>query len=433
MNALRLAFNLLRIPRLFASLLLFPLILGLLLVYAQLVLTGVVLNAVERRNPAQMQSKLERRRVFHVGRFLLFGDGGERPAARVCRWVQMIDRDGVPFEAPPSEECAPDRLDVALRVREPATFDARQYEGVFQGATDRLHLCRECQPDIVIDLRGEERRTEVSSVWGMLVLSLLGESPQANTQMLQALREFEAMQNMLGSVSLHLPGFEEPIELRRAGGRVAIIFNSAGLILIALWLALKAHRRVLEYLSGSGALLPMVAATGKTSFYGAIWILTATRVGAFLLAAVPLTLSALVELGKGEALRRVFGGSTLILLLWIAAMGAALSLATLVGSISELKQRHAVTSVLYRWVPLVLCGFGATLWSLSFLLDGSNAAFLRAMVAVVPVVGTVPIVLAPIFRPEVGVLFVHFVLSVLGFMVAMHTNARWFAAHVEEL
>jgi len=207
----------------------------------------------------------------------------------------------------------------------------------------------------------------------------------------------------------------------------------ASLVIISLWLALKAHRKVLDYFARNGALLPMVAATGKGVFYAAIWILTLTRVAAFVCAAVPITFFGLTGLLSDRQLDQMIKINSPEFVLWVLALLASLSLATLIASIADLKHRHQFFSIGYRYVPLFFCLAGGFVWTGSFLFDGPFFGYFRALLSALPIVGAASILVAPVMQPQLSVLVVHLLLTSVLLVVALKRNARWFAAHLEEL
>lgn len=429
MKGLKLAWSLIRVPKLFASLLLLPLLFSFILVIIQLIISSMFLQVINR-DSKQMESYYQEFEQENVARQIIFGQGKPLAKIKVCRWIAG---DAIGGEVPPSDACEPDRLDVALLVDDPATFDATSYEETFNGNTTRLHLCKNCHPDIVIDLKSEGIHSEIKSLWGLGVMGLAFASPEVREHHLNAFRDAEKIKSLLGKRYFQPVGFRNPIRLDGLESVVALILNIAGLIVISLWLALKAHRKVLDYFARNGALLPMVAATGKNTFYSALWIITLMRVGFFLLASLPITCITFSETLREEHLHMFFGDDPSGFVLWAAAIVSSLSLATLIASIADLQHRRSILTIMYRYLPILLCFLGALLWSASFIADGAIASFIRNLTTALPVVGVAPILVAPIFRPQFTFLVVHILLTVGLFTIALKYNSRWFAAHLEEL
>lgn len=429
-SSLRLAYSLARIPRLFASLFLMPLLLSIVLLYGQMLITGIWLGT-NRSDPGEVAGALDRLKKENLGRRLLYGDGKELPEIKICRWTATL-QDGEEGEVAP-EDCSADLLDVAIHTQTPQTFDATAYRKIFNGNVEHLHLCRRCTPHIVIDASSEAHSTTVRSVWGLMVLSLIRFNEQSNQTFVKMAEDFHEIRTALGPVELLAHGFVAPINFRNMTPALAITLNVAGLFLLTMWLALRAHRKVLDYFSRSGALLPMVAATGQGTFYGALWLLTFARVVAFLLASVPLLISGFCELFPARSIGEIFDLAYVGIALWATTLAISLSLATLISSIAELKQRHHVLSFFYRYVPLILSGSGLLIWSISFLFDSTFAGALRNLISALPILGIGPVLLAAIFKPYTACLLIHLVSSILLGALILRHNARWFAAHLEEL
>lgn len=429
-KAIHLTLSLIRIPHLAVSLFLFPLLISLGLVVIQLVVTGVLLKASSLEAPQSLlanqhpdESSLLRR--------ILYGSPEPRQVLRVCRWVSAA-QDGV-HEDPPNTDCAPDRLDVALRVVDPGTFDPSRYVELFSGQVDRLHVCKSCQPDAVITIDSAGRpRSEVYSVYALGVLSLAYSKGEVRDQRSQLRRNIGDITKSFGELHLHLPDVEGGIGISQLRSSVPFTLNVGFLVLIALWLALRAHRKVLDYFSHNNVLLPLVAACGKGRFYAALWMLTVLRVGSFLLASVPMVFFGLQDIA-GPDVFRVLEMPVWWLLIWTAALVLAFGLATVVASIAELKHRHSVLSLCYKVMPILVALIGTIVWSGSFVLPTESMATLRVWLSAIPIVGMTPIFLAPIIKLPLVPLLVHMVLCFALLRWALWHNAQWFAAHLEEV
>jgi hypothetical protein len=336
-------------------------------------------------------------------------------------------------EVPPNAECAPDLLDIALHTADVETLNVEPYRKLFDGTIDRLHVCSSCQPHVVISGDAKTNKTEVHSVWGLLVLSLAKFGSGSNESYLHALEDMKEARNLVGPVQLYFQGLSEPVELQKTRTALALIINIAGLVLIATWLAIRAHRKVLDYFAYSGVLSPLVAATGRSTFYSALWILTLFRVGAFLLASIPIVALGLWELLDHKDMLALWERRQLVLILWLPALVLSFATATLIASIAELKQRHEMLSFMYRYAPLMAAGLGLLVWAGSFLVDSSTAAFVRVCITSLPIVGMGPILVAPIIPPQAITLVTHALLTLIICVVVLRHNARWFAAHLEEL
>lgn len=426
MRSIRLAIALLKIPRLFGTLFLFPLLISIVVVAMQVVFTVLMVQSISNTSDP-VEQRVERTKDMNFGRLLLYGHGEPLAAIRLCRWRE-IERQGRTVEVPPSRECLPGRLDIALHVDEPATFDPAFYQSAFDGNVEQLHLCKRCRPDVIIALNDGSTRSEIRSIWGLVLVNMIRFNP---TQYVESLKEIQHVSGIFGERTLYLSGFDDPIAMDRTYTILALTMNLAGIIIIALWLALKAHRKVLDYFSHSGALLPMVAASGHGAFYGAIWVLTLARVGAFFGAAIPMTYYGFIRLLERDDLNPFFFDGRV--LVWLVTLTASLALATLIASIAELKHRHSLLSFTYKYMPILICFLGGILWASTFLLESSAALMLRSVTTALPLLGTASILLGPVFRPSTITLAIHLGMSIALLMLALRYNSRWFAAHLEEI
>lgn len=433
MRALRLAFSLVRIPKLFLSLIFFPLVLSILLVYMQLLATGLILRGTER-DARSYENGLRSLQNSNLTKQLLFKGGNSPTNLKLCRWKTIPGPNNTQIEYPPADsDCQPDRLDAALWVNDPASFNASEYISIFQGNIQRLHICLVCKPDVVIDLRGEKPKTNIFSVWGALVLGLIQFNESIVAPRIEAYQGYDQIMSAIGEIYFNWYGMKAPANISSAKSSLALIFNIASIVIITLWLAMKAHRKVLDYFSDSGVLLPMVAAMGKSEFYSAIWLLTGFRVLAFLLAAVPILYFGFKQFDQ-ESWTASFETITWInLLIWILAISSSMALATLVASIADLKHRHQLLSFAYRYIPLLLAVIGSLAWMVSFVGDGYVAYLARNIIGALPLLGMTPILVAPVFQPATLVLLIHTILTLLLFAIVMRQNVRWFAAHIEEI
>jgi len=384
--------------------------------------------------PSTDENKKEKGESFAYLREILLGSKEPLAETKVCRWVRVKKNDAF-VELPPSAECSPDKLDIALIVNDPASFDPKEYLSLFGGNAKRVHLCHTCHPDVMIDLRSEEKLTKVTSVWGLLLLGL-GRNSKLVERRQEMSESVHQADSLMGTISFKTHSLLEEVPISDAPPLVALVFNILSLVVIALWLALKAHRRVLDYFARSGALLPMVAATGKGTFYGAVWVLTILRVFAFLGAGISATIFVFTELSESQGVS--FGdsflqGSYLHIAVWLFAICGTFGFATLIASVSDLRQRHDWWSALYMSLPLIVCGIGSLIWASLFLFDTPITGGIRNVIVSLPVIGMTPMVLTPLFQPPLYVLIIHGTLAFIGVGILAKKNANWFAAHLEDL
>lgn len=427
-RALHIALALLRIPHLALSLFAFPLILSIIIVCAQILITGAVVQMVSSSS-ASIAAATPSQNNFHIARWLIYGSGATRPPLKVCRW-QI--RDGV--ELPPDSDCAPDRLDIAIHVPNPESYDVSTFAHLFDGHVDRLHVCETCAPDVIItpQPRGKTSST-ARSVFGLTLLFLPYSNKTVGDRRIALHSAIDNIQEALGSVSMHIPEISDAVGISSLKGTLPIAANVALLVIIALWLALRAHRKVLDYFSRNDVLLPLAATCGRNTFYSAIWVLTLLRVGCFLCASIPLMYVGLADILSTNVKGLEFPFSLSTSLVWLVALISTLSFATVIASIAELQHRHALLSVAYRFLPLVGAFLGALVWGGSFILPYSSLGTFRLVFSSLPVVGITPILLAPITNLSWIPMIIHAGLASLALLWMLRRNARWFAAHLEEV
>jgi hypothetical protein len=381
----------------------------------------------------QRTVKDRRQESTNMLRSILYGDGKPRPPLTICRWVD--DSTAAGGEAPPSAACNPDRLDVAVHAEEGVVLDVALLTKWFEGQVDRLHICRGCQPDVVISVpRSGNPKSEARSIYGLGVLFLgLARKDEkvleVQTGYLQALDEF---QGLIGTPFFLIPEASSLVELSPGNVLMPFTLNTVVLTIIALWLALRAHRKVLEYFSNNGVLLPLAAATGKRNFYSAVWLLTALRVMCFLGAAIPMCYVGLKDISGPDSFAELKPHRELIVV-WLVVLVSTIGFLTTLSSVADLKHRTSFFSILYRYVPFLLAVVGALLWSGSFLLATDASGDFRLVLASIPVIGLMPLMLAPILQLPMSVLVVHGVLSLVGLFAVVRVNSTWFAAHLEEV
>jgi hypothetical protein len=433
MNALQLAFAFVRVSRLFRTLFLFPLVISLVLVYCQLLITGAFLSATNN-DPKFIQEKIKSNHKNNFVRKFLLKTETPLTHLEICRWssqdAEVLNKT---LLHPQKPECVLEKYDVVIQTADPVGFNVSEYVPIFTGNFRRLHLCQKCYSDIVIHRKDGEISSHTYSIWGLALLSLTDFSGETIDNYFKVLDQVDRVSELTGERYLHGEGFIQAFKVSDLANTLGIVANIAFIMIIALWLSLRAHRRVLEYFADTDALLPMVAATGKNNFYGAIWLLTLLRVSAFLVCAIPFCLISLKSLTNSSLQEIFFGGDFLAFIIWLIALSASMSLAALLASIADLKHRYFLLSFTYRYVPLLLCFVGGGIWVLVFLFPFPSVEWVRDVVASLPLIGMTPILLAPVFTPKYGILVLNTLLTTSLLVIAARHNARWFAAHLEDL
>ena len=430
MKALHLALSLVRVPRLFVTLLLWPLCIGLVVAAVQIGASSSYLYVLDETMEEYEKRVKEEYPDERFIREYLFDRDEPFDDLRVCRWR---NENGV--EVAPSEDCSLDALDVTLIVKSPGSFDPQKYTDFFQGTVQRIHLCKSCGSDIRIHPEaGDKPISNVHSFkgYGVFFLARTAQGRGLRKHYVKVKSKVEDLKDLQGELFLHPEGFAHPVPLTGSQKTIVLMINTGLLLVVTLWLALRAHRKVLDYFARNDALLPLVAACGKNTFYRGIWIITMARVACFLLASLPATFYIYSHSLRDETISR-FVTSWSDFALWIICIGASLGSLTVIASIAELKHRHSWVSFLYKYVPLGVCIVGSLVWAMTIFYQGELSHVVQQVVSALPVLGISPVVLSPLFRVEANVLAVHAILASLLMSLALRRNARWFAAHLEEI
>jgi hypothetical protein len=436
---LRISLSLMRIPRLFATLFLFPLLITLVLVFFQATTTVSLMNVADSYDTPTKRMK-RRQEEGHFIRQRLLGTNGLLPQIQLCIWNDVIgdsDKKGKAhkiLEQPtPIEGCKLDKFDIVLQVKDPSTFDAAPYQKRLNGKFQRLHLCKECKSDIVIAPESKPVTANLFSIQGLILLTAVRRSEQAELLAQKSDDRLKGSRAKLGKEILNLPGLYAPTSVSDLHATMIGILNIASLIIIASWLAMKSHRKVLDYFAASGALLPLVAASGRAIFYGSLWVLTGARVLCFLFSSAPFCYYVFSSVTAKHTNTFTFAGNTAAFGLWLISLTAMFSLSATIASISELRFRHSPLSFIFRYIPLLFCAFGGTIWGITLIVSSAQAVTVRDTIAALPLIGMIPVLLAPIFVPSDNVLALQSILSVTALVFAVRANTRWFGAHLEEL
>ena len=422
MESLRIAIALIRVPRLFLTILLFPLLMGFALAAGQLVITGLFLKTLNRTAAEIEGSQVLHQRKQFVAEYLR---SEKFETAKICEWHGS--------HPPEDPACVIRPLDVAIQSAS-RNEQTEELIRLFSAVTPRIHLCATCNADLTLRISGNGVETVITDVWGVLVLSAAqNEGSALLDRVLATIKERDRLRSVLGNVTIRLPGFRKPVNGTEFESTMALVFAASSILVIALWLALRAHRNVLDYFSKNGALTALVAATGKGEFYGALWCITAFRVFAFLIAVVPATCQLAYDLLSPQGRHAFMGNGISDLLLWLISIVSGLSVVMLIASVGELRQRDSPFSFLYKYLPVIAWALGSVVWVMTVLIPTPRMLMVRAVIASIPVVGLTPVMIAPALSPALSVLVWHALASSLLLALVLRANARWFAAHLEEL
>ena len=86
-----------------------------------------------------------------------------------------------------------------------------------------------------------------------------------------------------------------------------------------------------------------------------------------------------------------------------------------------------------RFLPLLGAFIGAVAWGASFIAPLHQCGVFRLIVSALPIVGIAPILVAPITGLPYTPMVIHSLLAIIGLTWLLKRNARWFAAHLEEV
>lgn len=409
-------------------------VVGVFVALGQLLVSTAFIGFVSE-TPADYQkrvtTKSEESRLI---RNILYGKEGDLAPLKICRWTASKPLE----EQAPGADCQIGPFEVAYQVDDPLSFNATELTSYLQGSTPKLHLCRNCRAAITITNKDGRLVSDVKGLraLGVFMLSDAQKTTDASSDYVSAkvtAREnLEKFRKIGGTILLHPAGFTHAINVSEATKTMLLIINTAVIAIVALWLSLKGHRKVLDYFAKNGALLPLVAACGNKQFYNAIWLVTLLRVAFFLLSVIPPTLLLFLRLIPEETLA-VFVPSAPDFILWLLSMLSGLACLAIIASIAELKQRHCLASFLYRYVPLLLAFLGTVVWFGAVFSESPYAWAVQQLISALPVLGISPVLLSPLFPLSSTILGVHSVVAAFLVLYVMHRNSKWFAAHLEEI
>jgi len=420
MNAILLAFSLIRVPRLFVSLLLLPLVVGLGIAILQAATSSLYFGVVdETAKQAQLRIDTDTSGNKWL-RTQLFDSAKPLGKIQVCDWSK--------------EKCEIKKHDIVIKTDGLEQFNLEEYKKFFQGSTRTLHLCNDCTADIVVTSKKDLVRSDINNISGLGVIMLTDSSSNAEAKkhFVEAKKTWEHFKDISGTVYLHTKGLDQAINMSQASKIMMLIMNTALIAIIAIWLSLRGHRKILDYFSYNGALLPLVAACGKSTFYNSLWIITILRVALFLIASLPTTIL-FYSYAVPEETLNVFFKNAPDFILWLSALTSSLCSLALIASIAELKKRYSITSLTYRYLPLVLCLFGTIVWAMSMFSSAQAAKSIQAIISCIPIVGISPIITSPLFNTNSTLVAAHSLLATCLVILLLRTNSKWFAAHLEEI
>ncbi len=419
MSSLSIALAFLRVRKLFASLFLWPLLIGLGIAFFQISVSVMFLSALEETADEYMERATKDNKEDQVLRSILLGSTINTDSPRICT---------------EQDTCAVNPLDLSLSVTESANLDIEKYSSFFSSLVNTIHVGHTCKTDLCVEVHDEkEAISHVStlSALGIYHLAQAKKQKEVKRHEYSARQEIEASEELVGDIFLFPRNSYRPIKITDSEKTFVFVMNIALIMLITIWLTLKAHKKILHYFSANGALLPLVAACGKQAFYRALWYLTFFRVLCFLLASVPASL-AFILFGTREIYLVDIVEEPLCFVLWVIALLATITLAALIGSLMELKVRHSAFSFLYTFLPLSFAFFGTLLWLGTLFITGTISVILQHVIISLPIAGVSPIILYPLVKMNPIFLVIHASLCLVCILILFKKNTDWFSAHLGE-
>ncbi|MBP9838468.1 MAG: hypothetical protein KBC84_07115, partial [Proteobacteria bacterium] len=212
-NAFKIAINLLSIPRLFASLLFWPIVIGLSCAVVQISASSAYIKFVEEK-PQDYIKRLNAPDEFseHMRNFLV-GRKSEFTEIKVCRWSEV---DGVE-KAPVDCEVHP--LDVAINTDNVTDYNQEQYLNLYKGNVERLHICKSCKTDMTIHTNLENKNvTTITSLHGILLHGLVETTvdKKLGDHFINFKVKAEEYKKTSGTILFYPSGFKSPINFSKA-------------------------------------------------------------------------------------------------------------------------------------------------------------------------------------------------------------------------
>lgn len=404
------ALSFMRIPKLFIDIFLLPCLISFFIILIQLVITSLVIGSVSTK--ADTQIKNTQAVTNPLRKFLL---GCEDCKLEVCRYEKSQIISG--------KNCEREFYDFTIYAPKPREFDLSPYLEQLNTHFKRVVICDDCEPSAIVLETSPVTEIHISSVWGLM---LYANSVQDSFKKLKASRDkTEEIKGKFGSLYLHIRGMGM-IKGEKLVQRLGVIANICSILVISVWLLVRAHRLILSYFARSGSLLPLVSFLGPP-FYSSIWILTLMRVLIFL---SPSTLAAYVVL-KAEYNIEFLPFADLIE--WLLALFSGFLLAGLTSSISDLKSRGNFRYIIFRYLPFLTTLIGGALWGLSLLFPLSFMVSLRSILTATPLLGLAPLILSPIFPVSKLVIAAACASNALCVYLLARANRTWFNSHLEEI
>jgi hypothetical protein len=430
MQFLRLTLYLLQVPRLLLSLIIFPVILAFGTIILQLISSVFFLSYLSSTETKKLEESLNNpRRTTNWVRDKLLGANDYEDTLKVCYW--SVELGGKLKQ--PTTDCTVDRYDIVIDPKLATPDKEYNYMKLFLGFFRKVHICQGCVSDIMISKVNGETQIDFGSLFALSLFTAVEITEEYRNNFSEAVKSLSEFESLTGDKYLRLTGFVQKTKLSTLTHTLILVSNISVFIIVCLWLALKAHRKVLDYFSHSGALLPLVAASGKNNFYLTIWSLTIIRVIAFTLTALPVGIYMLSDAIGQDLLNLLFLGDLLLLSVWIVTIIISLTLTTIIASLAELKSNSALLSIRYKLFPLLLCFLGGVIWIATFAYEAPITFFIRDLILTLPLISIPALLMCPVFPPHPLSMAFNAILTLIFTIFTVRRNAEWFGSHLEEI
>jgi hypothetical protein len=432
MQSLRLTWYLLRVPKLFISLILFPVLLSIVIIVIQLISSALFLSYIHTSDTKRIEQNLDlpRRQSWFRKELLKSDDYAEN--LTVCYWENSRSNKSYSL-LKKKIGCQIERYDIVIHPAVLKNRNEYEYIKLFLGLFRKVHICTDCISDIVISNSDGANQVDFRSLFALSLFSAVHVTDDYRSNYVRALKSVNNLEDLIGEKYLKLTGFIQTTKISTLASSLVLVANISIFILICLFLSLKAHRKVLDYFSHSGALLPLVAASGKNNFYLTIWSLTIFRVLAFTITALPLSIVILSGSTEESLLKLLFQGDIFLLILWLVTIITSLTLTTIIASLAELKTHSSLLSIKYKVIPLMICLLGGIVWTVTFIYETPVTYFLRDLIMTLPLFSIPGLLLCPVFAPHPLSLTINIILTLCFTIFTINRNARWFGSHLDEI
>lgn len=411
-SSVRLALLLLSTRHTFLRLLVVPTLFALFVLAAELTVLISFQSVFSPRSTDILSRNFEEHRADDIRWRLLYGEARTLGPLEVC------------IETTPDSECAQSLPSIAVHSDNPESVDIQRWRSLFEGSLDRIAVCRACPADVTIKVDLVPPQVTTHSMRGALLLGVILMDRALYQDSLALLERYFLHGQQLGNRVIRLPESNQTKPylnlLLPLGLGVHLAFCAICIAMVIVW----AHRKVLDYFVSSGVLLPLVAHCSLPTFYRALWMISALRSIVFLSVLIPLNML-IIDISI-DAL-------TLDTLLWgCALLGSALC-AVVFSSQADLRSKRDLEQLLLKYLPLLMAGVGAILWTGLLYSSEPFVVFLRQVLSALPVIGLLPACTAPFLALHSGPALPHLAMAVTTTIILVRKHRAWLAVHLEEL